>query len=210
MHTLIRHIDTPTVYFTGRPRDWVEELTVDHADPATWPAAQAATGLTRAELRDLLADNARQVVQIRRRLATPAGLAAWLDRQPAQVAVGQAQAGSRNLTRTVTASYLQAFGCGPYVATRNSVVASTLVVVVERPIGQRLAARFSYPAPFWARALEWALAEQALQTGKTEITAGAAGACLERALAWEQLVRAGPARPGGYRQAAERLDSLYH
>ncbi len=211
MYTLIRHRDTPTVYFTGRPRDWIAELAVDHADPATWPAAQAAAGLTLTELRDLLADHARQAAQIHHLLATPAGLAARLERQPTEANVGWAQASMRHPARTATASYLLAVGIGPYVATRNGISAHALAVAVARPIGNRLEASFGVSAPFWARALEWEIAETlAPQKGRLEITAGAACDCLERTRAWEKQVRTGPARPGSYRRAAERLDAWYN
>jgi len=209
MHTLIRHIDTPTVYFTGRPRDWVEELTIDHTDPATWPTAQAATRLTRAELRDLLADQAGQIARLRPLLAEPTGLAAWLDRLPADTPVGRMQASARWPAGTVTARYLQSVGLGPYVATRNGLAAGTLAILIARPLPRRLEARCTYPAPFWARALEWQIAELLAPTRQAEVTASQACHCLERALAWEQIVRTGPARPGGYRRAAERLDAWY-
>ena len=208
MHTLIRHQDANTVYFTGRPRDWVDELAVDHANPATWPAAQAATGLTLAELSALLAEQAGQIAQLRPLLAEPVGLAAWLDRLPAATPVGRAHSGWPTPVATTTANYLQAAGVGPRVATRSG--AGSLAVIVERPLPRRLEARCTYPAPFWVRALEWEIAELLMPTRQSEITAVQACDCLERALAWEQIVRAGPARPGGYRRWAERLDAWYN
>ncbi|MCX6029398.1 MAG: hypothetical protein NT169_08860, partial [Chloroflexi bacterium] len=204
----IRHQDANTVYFTGRPRDWVDELAVDHANPATWSAAQAATGLTLAELGALLDDNARQIAELRPLLATPVGLAAWLDRLPSATPVGLPQGGWPTPVATTTANYLQAVGIGPRVATRSG--AGSLAVIVERPLPRRLEARCAYPAPFWVRALEWQIAEHLAHAKRETITAAQACDCLERALAWEQIVRIGPARPGGYRRMAERLDAWYN
>lgn len=208
MITMIRHQDTNTVYFTGRPRDWVDELAVDHADPATWPAAQAATGLTATELSDLLADQAGQIARLRPLLAEPTGLAAWLDRLPAETPVGRVHSGWPTPVATTTANYLQAAGVGLRVATRQGAGCS-LAVIVEWPLPRRLEARCTYPAPFWVRALEWQIAEHLAPARRETITASQACDCLERALAWEQIVRVGPDRPGRYRRWAEQLDAWY-
>ena len=210
MLTLIRHQETNAVYFTGRPRDWVDEIAVDHNDPATWPAAQAVTGLTAAALSELLAVQAAQVAQLRDLLATPAGLAGWLDRQPAETPVGQAQAIARwPSPETVTARYLCDAGLG-LISTSNA-WGGGLAITLTRLLPRRLEARGRYPAPFWARALEWQIAEHLGRAGgwPDTITAAAACDCLDRALAWERLVRAAPLRPHGYRRLAERADAYY-
>jgi hypothetical protein len=162
-------------------------------------------------LSDLLAVNAWQIAEIRRLLAESTGLAAWLDRlPPASLSgpVGRAHSGWPTPVATTTATYLQAAGIGPRVATRQGAGCS-LAIVIERTLPRRLEARCTYPAPFWARALEWQIAEYLAQARKETITAAQACDCLERALAWEQIVRTGPARPGGYRRMAEQLDSWY-
>lgn len=208
MLTLIRHQETKTVYFTGRPRDWLEEIAVAHNDPTTWPAAQAVTGLTAAALRDLLAVQAAQVAQLRNLLVTPAGLAAWLDRQPAETPVGQAQATGRwPSPETVTARYLNHAGLG-LVSTRNA-WGGGLTITLTRLLPRRLEARCCHPAPFWARALEWQIAEHLAGVRRATITASQACDCLERALAWERLVRAAPLRPRSYRRLVERADAYY-